>query len=96
MGAVVMAEGVICALRHIHMAPHDAVAHGVCDGDRVDVRVRSEDRELTFGDVRVRVREDFVLEMHVDTDEANAAGLRTGATGLLEVAAGGARLISRR
>jgi acetate kinase len=95
-GAVVIPDGVICALRHIHMAPQDAVAYGVRDGDRVDVRVRSDDRDLTFSDVRVRVREDFVLEMHVDTDEANAAGLRGGSTGLLEPAAGGDRSLSRR
>jgi acetate kinase len=84
-GAVTLRKGVICALRHIHMRPADAVEFGVANGDRVDVRVDSGGRELVFGDVLVRVRDDFVLEMHVDTDEGNAAGLDPGATGALEI-----------
>ncbi len=95
-GTVVMTQGVICALRHIHMRPIDAAVFGVVDGDRVDVRVGEGGRELTFGDVKVRVREDFRLEMHVDTDEANAAGIGTGATGVLEGADRHARIVTRR
>jgi acetate kinase len=83
-GAVTLRKGVILALRHIHMRPDDARAFGVANGDRVDVRVDSDGRDLVFGDVLVRVRDDFVLEMHVDTDEGNAAGLAPGATGALE------------
>ncbi len=95
-GAVTLKSGVICALRHIHMTPRDAAALGVEDGDRVDVRVESGGRDLTFGEVRIRVRADYALEMHVDTDEANAAGLATGASGVLEAAEGGARVVGRR
>ena len=95
-GSVTLPNGVICALRHIHMTPADATTLGVSDGDRVDVRVPSDRRELIFGDVRVRVREDFVLEMHVDTDEANSAGLVAGATGVLEAAHGHAEIVARR
>ena len=86
----------ICALRHIHMTPQDALALGVEDGDRVDVRAQSEGRDLTFSEVKIRVRPDFALEMHVDTDEANAAGLTTGAHGVLESTAGTARMLGRR
>jgi acetate kinase len=96
-GTLALKSGVICALRHIHMTPRDAVALGVEDGDRVDVHVDSEGRDLTFGDVKVRVRGDFALEMHIDTDEANAAGLAAGASGVLESVAGSAaRLLGRR
>jgi acetate kinase len=83
-GAITLRKGVICALRHIHMRPAEAAAFGVTNGDRVDVRVESDGRDLVFGDVLVRVRDDFVLEMHVDTDEGNAAGLDPGMSGALE------------
>jgi acetate kinase len=100
-GAITLKSGVICALRHIHMRPPEAEVFGVTNGDRVDVRVDSDGRDLVFGDVLVRVRDDFVLEMHVDTDEGNAAGLNPGATGALEVGelertAGEARLVRKR
>lgn len=75
-------EGVICALRHIHMAPEDALAFGLKDRDIVMVTVKG-DRTLTFGDVLVRVDPDFRLSMHLDTDEANAANITTGMEGYL-------------
>jgi len=71
-GAVTLDRGVICALRHIHMTPADALRYGVRDKSYVRVRV-SGDRELVFGDVLVRVDPSFALAMHIDTDEANAA-----------------------
>jgi acetate kinase len=73
-GEVALDRGVILALRHVHMSPGDAQRFGVGDKDVIEVRVDG-DREMTMGDVLVRVREDFVLDMHIDTDEANAAGL---------------------
>lgn len=72
-------NGVISARRHIHMNPQDADRLGVRDGQTVQVRIDSSDRDLTFGDVTVRVRPDFRLELHLDTDEANAAGIVNGA-----------------
>ena len=74
-GRVTIERGVICARRHIHMSPADGERLGVRDGQIVQVRIDSEGRDLTFADVIVRVAQDFRLELHLDTDEANAAGL---------------------
>jgi acetate kinase len=82
-GSVALEQGVICALRHIHMTPADALRYGVRDKSTVRVRVGG-DREMVFGDVRVRVDPGFALAMHIDTDEANAAHLSTGAMGFID------------
>jgi len=75
-GTTTIPNGVITARRHIHMSPEDARRFGVRDNDIVEVRIDSEGRDLTFGDVIVRVDPSFTLEMHLDTDEANAAGIK--------------------
>lgn len=80
-GTLRLSEGLICAKRHIHMHPDDARRFGLADKDEVEVRVSGGPRDLVFGDVLVRVSDKFVLEMHIDTDEANAAELGTGAVG---------------
>ncbi|MFV0395539.1 MAG: phosphate propanoyltransferase [Coprobacillaceae bacterium] len=67
-------EGVIIAKRHIHLTPEDATSFGVEDGQIVSVKVETDGRSLTFGDVVCRVRASFATAMHIDTDEANAAG----------------------
>jgi putative phosphotransacetylase len=67
-------EGVIIAQRHIHASPEDAKEHKLKDGDRVSVKVGGE-RGLTFDNVAVRVDPTFVWSFHIDTDEANAAGV---------------------
>ena len=77
-GNRVLSSGVISARRHIHMSPQDAARLGVQDGQSVRVRIDSEGRDLVFGDVTVRIRADFRLELHLDTDEANAAGVANG------------------
>ncbi len=82
-GRVELDRGVICARRHIHMSPQDAMEFAVRDRDVVSVRVPGE-RSLVFGDVVVRVAPDFRLDMHLDTDEANAAELGAGAEGYLD------------
>lgn len=76
-GVLYLEEGCIVAKRHIHMAPNDARAAGVSDGDIVSVKV-DNDRGTVFHQVPVRVDESFTLEMHIDTDEANAARISTG------------------
>lgn len=82
-GSVKLDRGVICALRHIHMTPEDALQYGVRDKSIVRVRIAG-DRKLTFGDVLVRVDPNFSLAMHIDTDEANAANVKTGAHGYID------------
>ena len=78
-GAVYLNEGCIVAKRHIHMAPKDAMAAGVHDGDIVSVKADNE-RGTIFNQVKIRVDDSFTLEMHIDTDEANAAKIATGNT----------------
>ena len=76
-GAIYMKEGCIIAKRHIHMSPKDALQAGVKDGDYVSVKAENE-RGTVFDHVKIRVDESFTLEMHIDTDEANAGQIRTG------------------
>ncbi|QHQ61855.1 phosphate propanoyltransferase [Anaerocolumna sedimenticola] len=78
-GVVYLQEGCIIAKRHIHMSPEDAVKAGVQNGDTVSVKVENE-RGTTFNHVQIRVDKSFTLEMHIDTDEANAAKISTGDT----------------
>lgn len=94
-GSVTLDQGVICARRHIHMAPPDAEQFGVADGDVVEVAIDSEGRDLTFGDVLIRVSPKYRLEMHVDTDEANAAELKPQDEGMLAPTGGTATPLRR-
>jgi propanediol utilization protein len=75
---VSLPSGVLMPVRHIHMSPADAERLGVRDRDRVSVAVDSEGRDVVFGDVVVRVSRQFRLELHLDTDEGNAAGVTDG------------------
>jgi len=85
-GVVELQRGVILAQRHIHMTPTDAREFGVADKESVWVAVqppnrsnsRSAGRSVIFGDVLIRVDPSFKLDFHLDTDEGNAAGVRTG------------------
>ena len=95
-GKLTIPEGVICAWRHIHMRPQDAEAFGVSHGDFVEVAITEGPRELIFGDVMIRVSDKYALEMHIDTDEANAAELSSGTQGALVPTAGSVQLRKRR
>jgi putative phosphotransacetylase len=73
-GEIEISEGVIVAKRHVHFTPEDAASFGVSDGQIISVKVDTDGRSLTFGDVVCRVRDTFATAMHIDTDESNAAG----------------------
>lgn len=83
-GSVNLEEGVIIPLRHIHMTSEDAMRMGLKDHDKVQVRV-SGPRSLVYDEVLVRVNPDYNMEMHIDTDESNAASLQTGMEGTIWV-----------
>lgn len=76
-GTVTLNEGCIIANRHIHMSEEEGKQFGVKDGEYVDVEMNGERRSL-FYDVQIRVHKNFRLEMHIDTDDANAAGVGNG------------------
>lgn len=76
-GALTLTSGVLLAKRHIHMTPEEANRYELRDGDILQVRVGGP-RALIFDEVLIRVDPSFALEMHVDTDEANAAMLANG------------------
>ena len=76
-GVVSLDEGCIIANRHIHMSLEDGARFGIKDGEYVTVDSFGE-RRTRFYDVQVRVHKDFRLEMHLDTDDANAAGISCG------------------
>lgn len=95
-GTVQLTEGLICARRHIHMHTDDAARFGVADNDVVEVAVDSEGRDLIFGDVLIRVSDKYALEMHLDTDEANAAEITPEVEGALASTQGSVRLLRKR
>lgn len=80
-GSVTLDKGLIVAKRHVHLTPEAAEAQGVVNGQVVGVKVHTDDRSMTFGDVVIRVSEKFAPAMHIDTDEANAAGITSTAWG---------------
>ena len=73
-GTLEIKEGVIVAKRHIHVTPEDASEMHLTDKQLVQVKIDSKERSLIFGNVVVRVSSSYVLAMHIDTDESNAAG----------------------
>ncbi|NOY28154.1 MAG: acetate/propionate family kinase [Oligoflexia bacterium] len=95
-GRLELKDGLICALRHIHMTPADAEEFGVKHEDVVEIAVDTAGRDMVFRDVVVRVSDKYALEMHVDTDEANAAELSRHAQGELVQTDGVARLVRRQ
>lgn len=79
-GSIAIKEGLIRALRHIHMRPDDGTKFGVKNGDFVKVRLRG-DRTTILEGVLIRIKDRATLEMHIDTDEANAAGIPQSSVG---------------
>ena len=75
-GKVVLKNGLIVARRHIHLDPATATNFNLNHGQIVQVKIPSEKRALIFDSVRVCVDKNFLPAMHIDTDEANAAGLQ--------------------
>lgn len=73
-GQVTTDRGVVRALRHIHMLPSEADSMGIQNGEKVSVRLVG-DRSTICEGVLIRATETSALEMHIDTDEANSAGL---------------------
>jgi putative phosphotransacetylase len=73
-GEVDLTEGAIIAQRHIHLDPETAEEYGLKSGDIVSVKIEGP-RSLTFGEVVIRIDPSFKPAMHIDTDEANAAGI---------------------
>ncbi len=80
-GEVEINEGVIAAMRHIHMTTADAERMGLEDKQIVSVKIDTDGRSVTFGDVVVRVSDKYALAMHIDTDESNAGGVAPGTMG---------------
>jgi propanediol utilization protein len=76
-GTAVLGEGAIRPTRHIHMTPDDARRFRVTDGQVVGARIGGV-RALVFEQVLIRVSSTFVLDFHLDTDDANAAGVDSG------------------
>lgn len=78
-GEVTLEEGCIVAKRHVHMSNEDAKAYGLVDNQRIAVTFEGE-RKGTLENILVRVHPSFTLEMHIDTDEANAMDIGANAS----------------
>lgn len=76
-GAVNLKEGVIVAARHLHMHTREAEKFGLKDMDRISIKT-SGPKAVVFCNVLVRVNDQFALDFHIDTDEANAGNVKTG------------------
>ncbi|MBF0554944.1 MAG: acetate/propionate family kinase [Nitrospirae bacterium] len=79
-GTVKLNNGVICARRHCHMSPQDALSYGIRDHDVVSVAASGSNKDVILRDVFVRVDPNYTLELHLDTDEAASAGLTEEST----------------
>lgn len=76
-GEISLRQGVIVAARHLHMSDEESALYGLKNGDIVSAR-KTGGRETTFGNIPIRVGKAHSLELHLDTDEANAAGIQNG------------------
>jgi putative phosphotransacetylase len=81
-GVVDLNDGLIVAKRHLHCATDEAAKLGLKNGAIVSIKVEGE-RQVIFGEVIVRVRDDYKLCLHIDTDEGNAAGINKNGEGII-------------
>ena len=94
-GKVTLNAGVIIAQRHLHVAPGDGQKLGVADGDRIAVECGPAGRRATLHDVIVRMGPGHATELHLDLDEANAAGVKSGDQAVI-IARSGAPAVGRK
>lgn len=80
---VELSEGVIIAMTHIHMHTLDGAKMGICDKERVHVVLKGDGRQGIVCDVLARVGDSYALELHLDTDEANAFRVKNGQNALI-------------
>ena len=76
-GEIALNGGVIVAARHLHMSEEEAELYGLKNGDVVSARKKGC-RDISFHNIPVRVSSSYSLELHLDTDEANAANINNG------------------
>ena len=74
-GVVELTQGVIRAARHVHMNMRDAEYYGVKNGDFMKLRIEAPQCSVVLEDLKVRADATSKLEVHLDTDEGNAADL---------------------
>jgi putative phosphotransacetylase len=77
LGEIELQRGVIVAARHIHFHTSEALAWGIRHNEKLSVEILGE-RSLIFNEVIAKVSDRYALDFHIDTDEANAAGVKTG------------------
>lgn len=82
-GSIHLDEALIRAKRHVHFHPDEAALLGVKDGDEIGVELPGSDQGLLLYNTLIRVDSSFHAEMHIDTDEGNAAGIEPGARGFV-------------
>ena len=82
MGTIRLNKGLIIAKRHIHCSTKEADDFGLKNDSLVSVKVEGE-RSITFHNVKIRIKDDYKLCMHIDTDEGNAAGISKTASGAI-------------
>ncbi|QDT62902.1 phosphate propanoyltransferase [Calycomorphotria hydatis] len=75
-GVVELKQGVIRAMRHVHMGPADLAHYDVSNGDQMHLRIESPGCTTVLEDLTVRASDNIKLEVHLDTDEGNAVNLQ--------------------
>jgi len=81
-GSAELTEGLIIAKRHLHCATDEAVELGIKNGGIVAIKIDGE-RSVVFENVPVRVKDNYKLCLHLDTDEGNAAGINKSGEGII-------------